>query len=128
MLHIVRSMVGQMAALAGFSEEETQFVILAVDEACANVIRHAYQCRDDGDIIISCRETEDGIEFLVTDQGTPCDSSTFPKRSLEEVRPGGLGLPLIEAVMDKVEFRRGDGCNELYLAKSRSSKVLLQDS
>src|ERR1043165_3244992 len=121
LLHIVRSMVGQMAALRGFSEEDTQFIILAVDEACSNVIRHAYQGQPDGEIIISCQERPDGIEFVLADHGVPCDTSCWPKRSLEEVRPGGLGLPLIQAVMDRVEYQHNDGRNELLLAKSLQS-------
>jgi anti-sigma regulatory factor (Ser/Thr protein kinase) len=129
LLHIVRSVVGQVAALRGFSEEETQFIILAVDEACANVIRHAYHGRQDGEIVISCRERPDGIEFLLTDYGKPADSTCWPKRSLDEVRPGGLGIPLIHAVMDYVEYRRGDGCNELLLAKTlHRSTLLARDS
>ena len=128
LLHIVRSVVGQLAALRGFSEEETQFIILAVDEACANVIRHAYKGRQDGEIVISCRERPDGIEFLLTDFGKPADASCWPKRSLDEVRPGGLGIPLIHAVMDHVEYRRGNGCNELLLTKTVSgSPVLTQE-
>ncbi len=129
LLHIVRSVVGQVAALRGFSEEETQFIILAVDEACTNVIRHAYRERQDGEIVISCRQRPDGIEFLLTDYGRHADASCWPKRSLDEVRPGGLGIPLIQAVMDRVEYRRGDGCNELLLAKTlHSSTLLTKDS
>ena len=120
-LHIVRSMVGQMAALKGFSEEDTQFIILAIDEACANIIRHAYKGRRDGEIIISCTEKEDGIEFLLADMGELADCSSWPERSLEEVRPGGLGLPLIRAVMDQVVFRRGEKGNELLLSKALST-------
>ncbi len=118
LLHIVRSVVGQLSALRGFSEEDTQFIILAVDEACANVIRHAYLGRHDGVIALSCRLRHEGIEFLITDYGKPADSGCWPKRSLEEVRPGGLGIPLIQAVMDRVEYRRGEGCNELLLGKT----------
>jgi anti-sigma regulatory factor (Ser/Thr protein kinase) len=87
-----------MSALAGFCEEDTQFVILAVDEACANIIRHAYAGRTDGEIRISVHTRADGIEFLLVDQGLPADPSCFPERSLDEVRPGGLGLPLIQAI------------------------------
>jgi anti-sigma regulatory factor (Ser/Thr protein kinase) len=118
LLHIVRSLVGQMAALRGFSEEDTQFIILAIDEACANIIRHAYKSRTDGEVIISCRENQDGIEFLLADKGEPADCTQWPTRSLEEVRPGGLGVPLIRAVMDRVDYRRGNCCNELLLSKA----------
>jgi anti-sigma regulatory factor (Ser/Thr protein kinase) len=110
-------MVGQMASLRGFSEEDVQFIILAVDEACANIIRHAYKGRHDGQIMISCKEREDGIEFLLSDQGEPADVSRWERRSLDEVRPGGLGLNLIYAVMDHVQYRHGEGGNELVLAK-----------
>jgi|SRR5579871_2738348 len=128
LLHIVRSVVGQAAAMRGFAEEETQFIILAVDEACTNVIRHAYQGRTDGEMSICVREIQDGIEFLLRDEGTPADCSCWPKRSLDEVRPGGLGLPLIQAVMDCMEYRCTGGYNELRLAKSvHSSKVLSDD-
>ena len=106
-----------MAALRGFSEEDTQFIILAVDEACANIIRHAYKERKDGDIFISCKEQEDGIQFLLADTGEPADTNCWPKRSLEEVRPGGLGVPLICAVMDQVEYLKGERGNELILGK-----------
>ena len=112
-----------MAALRGFSEEDTQFVILAVDEACANIIRHAYKGRKDGEIVISCREQEDGIQFLISDMGEPTDTSCWPKRSLEEVRPGGLGLPLICAVMDQVEYRKGERGNELILGKKLPARA-----
>jgi anti-sigma regulatory factor (Ser/Thr protein kinase) len=133
LLHVVRSVVGQMSALCGFSEEDTQFVILAVDEACANIIRHAYGGRTDCEIRISVHEHQDGIEFLLADQGKPADPSCFPERSLDEVRPGGLGLPLIQAVMDYVEYRRAsNGGNELVLRKSlhsqeKSAEVLLRN-
>jgi anti-sigma regulatory factor (Ser/Thr protein kinase) len=132
LLHVVRSVVGQMAALRGFSEEDTQFIILAVDEACANIIRHAYQGRTDGEIRISVAERPDGIEFLLADKGKPADPACFPQRSLDEVRPGGLGLPLIQAVMDVVEYGRGENGNELRLGKflhstEKSAQVLLRD-
>lgn len=111
-----------MAALRGFCEEDVQFIILAVDEACANIIRHAYKGRPDGSIIISCKEREDGIEFLLVDQGEPADTSRWHRRSLDEVRPGGLGLNLIYAVMDEVQYRQGEGGNELVLAKCLASQ------
>jgi len=118
----VRSVVGQMAALRGFCEEDVQFIILAVDEACANIIRHAYKGRHDCPIIISCTEREDGIQFLLVDQGEPADASRWHRRSLDEVRPGGLGLNLIYAVMDEVQYRHGEGGNELVLAKCLASQ------
>ncbi len=121
LLHLVRSVVGEASSLRGFSEEDTQFIILAVDEACSNIIKHAYKDRRDGPISISCREQSDGIEFRLADSGMHADMSQWRGRPLEEVRPGGLGLHLIRAVMDKVVYRRGEQGNELVLVKSLRS-------
>ncbi len=113
----MRSVVGQVASLRGFSEEDAQFIILAVDEACTNIIKHAYKGRTDAEITISCTERPDGIEFLLSDTGEGTDSSNWRMRPLEEIRPGGLGLHLIHWVMDQVDYRRSERGNELVLTK-----------
>jgi anti-sigma regulatory factor (Ser/Thr protein kinase) len=107
-----------MAEHCGFAEDEAQFIILAVDEACANVIRHAYQGRTDGEIGLSCSAKEDRIEFLLVDQGRSPRPDSLQPRPLEEVRPGGLGTHLIRSVMDEVRYRPSEQGNELFLAKS----------
>ena len=106
-----------MATLRGFSEEDAQFIILAVDEACTNIIRHAYKGRQDGEITITCSDRPEGIEFLLADSGEGADSSKWHPRPLEEVRPGGLGLHLIQKVMDGVHYSKGERGNELVLTK-----------
>lgn len=108
-----------MAGLCGFEDDETQFIIVAVDEACANIIRHAYEGRSDGEIRLTCLVESDRIEFTLTDRGrAPKDVNRLQPRSLEEVRPGGLGMHLIRSVMDKVEFRFGERENILHLTKA----------
>ena len=118
LLRTVRCLIGEMAEHCGFAEDEAQFIILAVDEACANVIRHAYQGRTDGEIGLSCSAKEDRIEFLLVDQGRPPRPDSLQPRPLEEVRPGGLGTHLIRSVMDEVRYRPSEQGNELFLAKS----------
>ncbi len=118
LLRTVRCLIGEMAEHCGFAEDEAQFIILAVDEACANVIRHAYQGRTDGEIGLSCSAKEDRIEFLLVDQGRPPRPDSLQPRTQEEVRPGGLGTHLIRSVMDEVRYRPSEQGNELFLAKS----------
>jgi anti-sigma regulatory factor (Ser/Thr protein kinase) len=117
MLQIVRSAVGQMAAAAGFEEDEVQFIILAVDEACANVIRHAYGGRPDGQVRLSCSASADRLEFILADNGRPPRSTRPEPRALDDVRPGGLGTHLIRSIMNEVEYRFGDNENQLYMSK-----------
>ncbi len=117
MLQLVRSAVSHMADVCGFEEEEREFIVLAVDEACANVIRHAYEGRTDGEVRLSCSAGDGQIEFVLADKGRTPRPEVLKPRCPDEVRPGGLGTYLICSVMDKVEYRVGDNGNELYLSK-----------
>ena len=118
LLRTVRSLIGQVAEVCGFAEDEAQFIILAVDEACANVIRHAYQGRTDGEIALSCSASDERIEFLLVDQGRSPQPDALQPRPLDELRPGGLGTHLICSVMDEVRYSFTERGNELFLAKS----------
>jgi len=51
------------------------------------------------------------------DWGPPCDPTKLKARSLDEIRPGGLGLHIIRGSMDAVEYRREGGSNCLRLVK-----------
>ncbi len=114
----MRSVVGQTAGLSGFDEDEIQFIILAVDEACANVMRHAYEGRTDGQIVLFCWVKDSRVEFRLRDRGKSARAEQMKPRSLDEIRPGGLGLHLIQSIMDEVHYGSGENGNELFLAKS----------
>jgi anti-sigma regulatory factor (Ser/Thr protein kinase) len=58
-----------------------------------------------------------GIEIVLSDSGAAADIEKLKGRSLDEIRPGGLGLHLIEQSMDVVELRRRRGKNFLRLVK-----------
>ncbi len=115
-LSVIRAVVRQVAGMSGFGEEEVNGITLAVDEACANIIRHAYGNRPDGEIELECSSGAAGVQFLLVHRGAP-PPAELKGRDLEEVRPGGLGLFLIQSVMNEVEYRCGKRGNELYLAK-----------
>lgn len=124
-LCVVRNALAPLAQTLGFSEAECRAVVLAVDEALTNIIRHAYQGRADQPIQIFFRRvqaTQDGarrpaLEVLLEDRGIRVDGSRLCGRDLEDVRPGGLGLHFIKESMDAVEFRRRWGRNQLRLVK-----------
>ena len=90
---------------AGIADGEADDVVLAIDEACQNVIRHAY-CDDDvGDIEISIRLEDGALIVDLRDFADPVDPDCVKgERDLEEVRPGGLGTHFMRSVMDDVEF------------------------
>jgi len=124
-LCIVRATVQRAAEILQFPEQEARAIVRSVDEALANIIRHAYQGRQRMPIEVSCSrlwkdkdgKTPAGIEILLADSGVPVDAQKMKGRSLKEVRPGGLGLHFIKESMDVVEFSRKNGKNFLRLVK-----------
>ena len=118
-LRLVRAVVSEAAALCGCSESCVRDIVIAVDEACQNVIRHAYGGKPDGEILIDIRREGDRIAFNIIDFAEPVDVSKVKPRSLEELRPGGLGIHFISQCMDDARFRAPpDGAgNRLWMVK-----------
>lgn len=107
---VVRALVDKMASLAGFGEADRSRIVLAIDEACTNIIRHQYEGRTDGRLDIeTCLCMDEGLEFLLRDYGPQRDPALFRGRDLKDVRPGGLGIHIIREVMDSVEYSDAPG-------------------
>jgi anti-sigma regulatory factor (Ser/Thr protein kinase) len=111
-LFLVRCLMERLSQRLCFSEEEVARMTLALDEACTNVIRHAYGERSDQRIVLSFIVLEDRLEVQVRDFGVPPDLSALAPRDLDEIRPGGLGLHFIKGAMDEVDYElpEGGGC------------------
>lgn len=91
-----------------------QDVVMAVDEACQNVIRHAYGEEAAGDMLIEVDREDDTLVFSLKDFAPPVDPKTVEPRDLAEIRPGGLGTHLIREVMDSSGFVEDPpGCGNL---------------
>ena len=118
-LRLIRNAVRETASFCGFSEADTADIVLAVDEACQNVIRHAYGSEGEGDIAIEIRHRPDAMILTLRDFADPVDISKIKPRDLDDLRPGGLGTHLISEVMDEVDFLPPpiDGGNLLRLVK-----------
>lgn len=85
-------------------EECASDVVMAVDEACQNVIRHAYRGDPDGVIELEVRRAEGELQIAVRDFAPSVDPARIRPRPLDELRPGGLGTHLIRSTMDHTEF------------------------
>lgn len=136
MLCVVRNALGQLTKELGFAEPECRAVVLAVDEALTNIIRHAYQGKAEQPIEASFRHIQEGqdgasaaaLEIMLEDRGVTVDREKLRGRKLEDVRPGGLGLHFIRKCMDTVEFRRRQGRNQLRLVKLLPATELTRES
>jgi phosphoserine phosphatase RsbU/P len=103
-LRLVRSAVTQAGELCDYDNELVQSVVIAVDEALQNVIRHAYGNRPDGEIKITISRTPKKFVVHIRDYADSIDVTRVRPRDLEDVRPGGLGTHFIREVMDEVTF------------------------
>ncbi len=121
----VRGAVERLTETLGFPIAQGRSITRAVDEALTNIVRHSYSNRLDQPIAMYFRraqrrhdgQVQQGLEILLCDRGPAVDPSKFQGRSLEEIRPGGLGLHFIRQAMDTVEFTRKGSTNRLYLVK-----------
>lgn len=118
-LKVVRSVMENGAKLAGFSEAPMRDIVLAVDEALQNVIRHAYGGRQDGVMEVCMTREGDTVTIDVIDEAESVDTSKIKPRDLDDVKPGGLGTHLIAEIMDTVDFLppKDEGGNILRLTK-----------
>lgn len=111
-LRIVRSMVRSGVAQLDAPEDWTDDLVLAVDEACQNVVRHAYRDTAAGDLVVTLRRCDpaagdgpaEGVRVDVLDFAPTVDPARVRGRDLADLRPGGLGVHLIEAVCEEAGF------------------------
>jgi len=103
-LSIVRAVTGKMAELSGMAESATEDVKLAVDEACANVIKHAYKGDTTKKIVIKYINTQKRFTVIIEDSGVRADLRSIQGRDLEDIKPGGLGVHFIRRVFDVFTF------------------------
>jgi len=123
-LEPIRQFTGQAAKDFGMTEAEIYAVQLAVDEACTNVIEHAYRGIEKGDIECTCDSDGKEMTILLRDHGRPFDPSTVPapdlKADLKNRRVGGLGVYLMRRYMDEVRYEQlGESGNLVTLVKRR---------
>lgn len=102
----VRAVTERLATAAGLDAEQTDRLVLAVDESCTNVIRHAYGNRRDGRITITFTAGADRLEIAIRDFGAGADPAAFRGRDFEQIRPGGLGMHFIRSAVDKIDYDR----------------------
>jgi serine/threonine-protein kinase RsbW len=121
-LALIREFVNRVAAQAGMSEVEVGQLELAVDEACANVIEHAYGDDNSKQVMVRAVFDEDTLRIHVIDTGTGFDPTTVQQQDLKDLiakrRTGGLGMRLIKTLMDEVHYEIEPGKkNELRMVK-----------
>jgi serine/threonine-protein kinase RsbW len=125
----IAEFVSERAVLAGLDENQVFDVQVALDEACTNIIEHAYEGDDDGELRICCFVEGDDFVIRIQDSGKPfcLEDVPLPDTSLpiEEREIGGLGVFLMRQMTDAIEYKTDpETGNELILRKRRKAVEL----
>jgi len=126
-LELARRFVADSARQHGFDQDDIDKITVAVDEACTNIIKHAYKKAPNKEIDIEVRVEEPQrsprkFMIIIEDHGAPFDTTTYHAPDLQkyfkEYRVGGLGIFLMNKLMDEVEYTTGPGkSNQIRLVK-----------
>lgn len=116
-LSILRKFVRQFLTEHSTPEEDMDLLVLGIDEACTNIIRHAYADEETHLITVVCEHSGEAVEFRLRDYGAHTHVAEMVGRELESVKPGGLGVHLIRSAFDTVSYRHKARGTELVLQK-----------
>lgn len=123
-LHEMRKELTQTLEGVGCPEQALRLLVLAVNEACMNVIQHGYRGDPAGEMILEILNNNDELEFRLTDFAPTVDPAQVKPRALDDVRPGGLGTYFIQRIMDEFKFavpESGEG--NLLIMRKRIDKA-----
>src|SRR5437588_8965853 len=114
-LALMRKYVRRFLDTYQFSQKEQTLMVLGIDEACTNIIRYAYELRDDQLIILSMEGLRDRVRMRLRDYGRQAEKNEVRVRARDSLKPGGLGLYLMRDAFDQVD----------YILKRRGTEVVL---
>lgn len=117
---VIRLTLSGIASRMGFNYEDIEDLKVAVSEATTNVVSHAYENNESGELTLGYGIHEDRLEVMVSDQGESFNYDEVKERigpvtetetvsPIEEIREGGFGLFLINTLMDKVQINNKYG-------------------
>ena len=116
----VREFAQSALSATGLGRHAVAGLLLAIEEAITNVIRHGY-LYGPGRVQVRIRRTKRTVEIVVTDSGRPYEvdfnATPDPQELARTGRRGGLGLLLLRKVTDRIDYRRVNNQNILALIK-----------
>jgi serine/threonine-protein kinase RsbW len=114
---VIRLTISGIASRMGYTYEEIEDIKIAVSEAATNAVQHAYPEDEAGEVIVGFGIYEDKLETMVADSGqsfnflkTKNELGPYTESStVDQLSEGGLGLYLIETLMDEVRVLNRSG-------------------
>ena len=120
----IRCFVVRHALEAGVPRKIVEAFKLAVDEACTNIIKHAYDGESGRQLDIRLEVKCDRVVVRICDDGKAFDQDMYTapdvRARTKQRQSGGLGVYIMRTCMDEVEYRSSGGKNEICLIKHSS--------
>ncbi len=114
----IRSAISEAMECTKISRKESDRIVLAVDEACSNIIKHCCGQDRTRKIDLTIEAYTEELVISIIDNGARFDISRIQSRDINEIKPGGLGIHIIRQVMDCVEYSHTpEGLNMVRLTK-----------
>jgi len=120
----IREHVSEICDQQKANYETTEKIILAVNEACMNIIQHGYDNEENHEFTITIYLTENNeareLIIQLIDQAKKVDPLKIRSRNLDDIKPGGIGVHMIHKLMDNVKYldHQGSIGNILELRKT----------
>jgi anti-sigma regulatory factor (Ser/Thr protein kinase) len=121
-LYVIRSALYPLVVDAGFSKREARMIVLAVDEACSNIIKYAYGGDHTKTIIMTVIDDGDSFTVRLRDYGRKVDAAAIAPRDLAEIRPGGLGTRFMAMAFDAVRYDGSVGSGTLLTLEKKKKQ------
>ncbi|MEM7465747.1 MAG: ATP-binding protein [Pseudomonadota bacterium] len=118
-LRMVREQVQSACESFGCDKKTVSDVVIAINEACMNVIQHAYKGDSAGEIKLGIHIAGERLCVEIQDYAEPVDRNAIKPRNLDDVKPGGLGTHFIQEIMDQIEYEhlQDNAGNRLVMSK-----------
>ncbi|WP_100330099.1 anti-sigma B factor RsbW [Bacillus xiapuensis] len=131
---VIRLTLSGIASRMGFTYDAIEDLKIATSEAITNAVQHAYRDTDGGEVVIGFALYHDHLEVMVADNGksfnfldTKRELGPYKDSSVEFLREGGLGLFLIETLMDEVKVQHNEGVT-LFMTKYLEGEQVERDA
>lgn len=124
-LSVVREFVTEHAKAEGFSDTVVSDVCLAVDEAYTNIIKHAYKFDSSKNVEVDLEFDPEKVCVCLTDTGDSFDEANYTlpdiPKLIKNKKRGGMGVFLMQKLMDHVDYKSRNNENEIKMYKKRKS-------
>lgn len=132
---VIRLTLSGIASRVGFGYEDIEDLKIAISEACTNAVQHAYERDEGGEMVIGFGIYEDKLEIMIADNGKSFNFEKIKNQlgpytgtsSIDQLSEGGLGLYLMETLMDEVRVLNNSGVT-VFMTKFLSGERVNHDT